>query len=60
MIAKETSWLEDIKESKQNTGLNSLKQASRINQKGIYMIGIPDTKINHKPNDLVILNLMKF
>jgi hypothetical protein len=38
-IANQTVWLADIKESKGNAGLNSLKQAERINKKGVYVIG---------------------
>ena len=35
-IANQTVWLADIKESKGNAGLNSLKQAERINNKGEF------------------------
>ena len=39
-IAKEKSWLEEIKDSKGNTEANSLKQAARINKTGIFDFGL--------------------
>ena len=39
-ISKEKSWLEEIKDSKGNTEANSLKQAIRINETGIFDFGL--------------------
>ena len=39
-LAKEKSWLEDIKNAKGNTEVNSLKQADCINKSGIYHFGL--------------------
>jgi hypothetical protein len=41
-IAKEKSWLEEIKDSKGNTEANSLKQAVKINDYGVYELGLAD------------------
>jgi len=50
-IAKEKSWLVDIKDAKGNTEANSLKQeAELINQKGIYDISLQNPS---KKYDLV-------
>jgi len=39
-IAKEKSWLEEIKDAKGNTEANSLKQAAQINEFGVYDFGL--------------------
>jgi hypothetical protein len=41
-IAKEKSWLEEIKDSKGNTEANSLKQAVKISDYGVYEFGLAD------------------
>ncbi len=41
-IAKEKSWLEEIKDAKGNTEANSLKQAAQINEFGVYDFGLDD------------------
>lgn len=41
-IAREKSWLEEVKDSKGNTEVNSLKQAVKINNYGVYEFGLVD------------------
>jgi len=47
-ISKEKSWLEEIKDSKGNTEANSLKQAIRINQTGIFDFGLEHYDMKHE------------
>jgi E3 ubiquitin-protein ligase RNF213 len=59
-IAKEKSWLEEIKDSKGNTEANSLKQATRINETGIFYIGLEKKKNeNLSLNDVIRLEVPK-
>ena len=53
-IAKEKTWLEDIKDSKGNTEANSLKQASRINKTGIFDFGLKSDSFNQPIGTYVV------
>ncbi|CAF0824304.1 unnamed protein product, partial [Brachionus calyciflorus] len=55
-IAKERAWLEDIKDSKGNTEANSLKQAKRINEFGIFDFGLTT---NVKKENITLEDVIK-
>ena len=54
-IAKEKSWLEEIKNAKGNTEANSLKQTERINQTGIFDFGLRTENLNGSPVYMIYL-----
>ena len=56
-IAKEKSWLEEIRYSKGNTEASSLKQAERINRTGVFSFGFKDDKISYSLNDIISLHV---
>lgn len=45
-IAKEKSWLQDVKDQKGNTEANSLKKAKDINDHGIYEFELQQSAFN--------------
>ena len=55
IIAKEKSWLEDVKHSKGNTEASTLKQGTRINHRGIYEVSLRKADPNVSPEPIRVL-----